>query len=313
MKDIYKVLFRHFSGQSTEDEELMINEFKKNNSSEYEMFKKIWIKEDLKIHNFDSKKAWTIFSIKARILAKPIPFYLKFRNIAAALVVLILSSVSTFYLLNNINKSEMIVNENLTFNPSLFDLPDGSRIWLHHGSKISYQKSFSNKDRSINLSGKAFFEIAKDQKHPFTIHTSNSQVRVLGTSFQINAKDFETEVSVKTGTVEVSSINNEHKVILQQNQSAFVTEKGIDMLNEISINLLSWQNGVFEFNNIPIREVIKDLNTYYNDRIEIDSQSIFDCNLTARFDNNELEDIINIIKTSCNLEIVLTNDKYFVK
>lgn len=66
-------------------------------------------------------------------------------------------------------------------------LADGTKVWLNAGSKISYPPNFSSRQRSLHLTGEAFFEVRKDQKNPFLVHTKTMDIKVLGTSFNVDA------------------------------------------------------------------------------------------------------------------------------
>lgn len=85
-------------------------------------------------------------------------------------------------------------------------LPDGTSVWLNAGSVLTYPASFSAPDREVTLDGEAFFDVVKDGKHPFIVHTSTMNIRVLGTSFDVKAyaADREMETTLIRGSVEIT-------------------------------------------------------------------------------------------------------------
>jgi transmembrane sensor len=86
-------------------------------------------------------------------------------------------------------------------------LPDGSKVWLNSESKLEYKKGFNDSVREVTLEGEGFFDVVKDKKHPFIVHTSDIDIRVLGTAF--NVKSYPTESYIETtllhGLIEVTN------------------------------------------------------------------------------------------------------------
>lgn len=82
-------------------------------------------------------------------------------------------------------------------------LPDGSKVTLAKGSRISYNRLMNGKKRKVCLTGEAFFDVTKSPERPFYIHTENMIIKVLGTSFRVTASAGKESVAVKTGKVSV--------------------------------------------------------------------------------------------------------------
>ncbi|HTL08137.1 MAG TPA: FecR domain-containing protein [Chitinophagaceae bacterium] len=100
-------------------------------------------------------------------------------------------------------------------------LPDGTQVWLNAGSKLSYDKTYGNNLREVSLSGEAFFDVVKNAAHPFVIHTSAIDIKVLGTAFNVKSFPGEknTETSLLRGSIEVSFHNRPaEKIILKPNE-----------------------------------------------------------------------------------------------
>ena len=105
-------------------------------------------------------------------------------------------------------------------------LPDGTQVWLNSGSKISYDKAYGTNLREVALSGEAYFDVIKNPAHPFVIHTSNINIKVLGTAF--NVKSFpgekKSETSLIRGSIEVTFKNQpSKKIILKPNEKLITT------------------------------------------------------------------------------------------
>jgi transmembrane sensor len=105
-------------------------------------------------------------------------------------------------------------------------LPDSTKVWLNAGSRIEYGKAFTAGEyREVNLIGEAFFDVAPDAAHPFIIHTSKVDVRVLGTSFNLKSypTDKTTEATLIRGSIEISIRNRpSDKIILKPNEKLVV-------------------------------------------------------------------------------------------
>ena len=104
-------------------------------------------------------------------------------------------------------------------------LPDGSTVWLNASSDLTYGENFGKELREVNLTGEAFFDVAKDPEHPFIIHTRVVDVKVLGTAFNVRSypNDANTETSVIRGKVEVTVKNRENaKYYLKPNEKVIV-------------------------------------------------------------------------------------------
>ncbi|MEP7259442.1 MAG: FecR family protein, partial [Flavitalea sp.] len=135
-------------------------------------------------------------------------------------------------------------------------LPDGSNIWLNAESSITYPTAFAGNDRKVKITGEVYFEVAKDKTKPFIVTAGEQQVEVLGTHFNINA--YTDEGQIKTSLLEGSvKINKE---ILEPGQ-AYMNGKisATDVDRDVA-----WKNGVFNFNDQTLMQVMRQLARWYN-------------------------------------------------
>lgn len=108
-------------------------------------------------------------------------------------------------------------------------MPDHSQVWLAANANLTYATDF-NENRTLTLTGEAYFEVERDEKHPFIVNTDFGKVEVLGTAFNVNASDKSTTVSVEHGKVAVE--NKSGKVLLTAGQSTVATEKWLLLLHQ---------------------------------------------------------------------------------
>ncbi|MBC9929250.1 FecR domain-containing protein [Chitinophaga qingshengii] len=145
-------------------------------------------------------------------------------------------------------------------------LSDGSRVWLNAGSSIRFPATFNGQEREVELTGEAYFEVAKDAAHIFRVSVNGTQVEVLGTSFNIMA--YNNEAAIKTTLLE-GSIRVEYNgtpLQLKPGQQAQVNkQKGIKLIENTDIQeAIAWKNHLFWFNNADIPSVMREIARWYN-------------------------------------------------
>lgn len=153
-------------------------------------------------------------------------------------------------------------------------LPDGSRVWLNAESAIRYPTSFEGSERKVELTGEAFFEVAKNEKMPFKVSIdAKTEVEVLGTAFNINA--YRNEAQIRTtllnGSVRLSVTNGAVQPlinILRPGEQALVPGAGaisnIQIERADTAKVMAWRRGIFNFENADIKTVMRQLERWYN-------------------------------------------------
>ncbi len=193
-------------------------------------------------------------------------------------------------------------------------LPDGSVVWLNAGSKLTYDKDYNREDRQVTLTGEGFFDVIKDPAKPFLVHTSNVDVRVLGTVFNVKAypEDKTTETSLIRGSLEVSIKSRPlDKIILASNEklvvenkkdtiTAWKAEDEIDQplmtLNQIkrnsrdsTINETQWTENKLVFDNEPFEDIAVKMERWFAVEIEITDWALRQKRLTGTFERESVE------------------------
>jgi transmembrane sensor len=183
-------------------------------------------------------------------------------------------------------------------------LPDGTKILLSKNSEITYPKSFEGDTREIKLTGEGFFDVHHDAAHPFIIHTQGTDVRVLGTSFNVRAYNAQVQVLVKTGRVQFSK--NNKQVILTKGQKGEILAN-VDTIIKSEVveveTVVKDKLNSFVFNKMSLGEVAKKLSEQFGKDIKFSQDKIKNCKLTATFENEKLENIITVIAETFNLKI----------
>ncbi|WP_335964813.1 FecR domain-containing protein [Galbibacter sp. PAP.153] len=201
-------------------------------------------------------------------------------------------------------------------------LSDGSKVYLNSGTSMRYPTQFSNKgNREVYLQGEAFFEVAKDSKHPFIVSSNNLNVRVLGTKF--NVSSYEEDSSVQTVLVEgaVSLYNSDdsydtskktyltpgHKAIWDKKQHDIQVEQA-----DVSI-YTSWMDGQMVYKHMALKNILKKLERQYNVTIEKPSDSLGNQKFTATFDGTQsIYEVLKTFKKHYGIQYRMEGGKFII-
>lgn len=168
-------------------------------------------------------------------------------------------------------------------------LPDGTKVWLNAASSLRYPTVFAGKERRVEVTGEAYFEVARNVEMPFRVSVSNkAEVKVLGTHFNVNA--YENEASINTTLLEGSVVVtlssdrqqqksfNGQSVTIKPGQQAQIAgavtrgdvagseaRQGIKVINDADIDkTMAWKNGLFNFEGASLYEVMKQIERWYD-------------------------------------------------
>lgn len=145
-------------------------------------------------------------------------------------------------------------------------LPDGSKAWLNAGSSLKFPATFAKSERRVELSGEAYFEIMHNAAKPFLVSANGSEIKVLGTHFNVSAyaEDEQLTTTLLEGAVEV---RNEHrKALLKPGQRAQISSGNNNIqVEDTDVSIaVAWKNGYFEFKRANIKDIMKQLSRWYD-------------------------------------------------
>ncbi|MDP9082083.1 MAG: FecR domain-containing protein [Bacteroidota bacterium] len=145
-------------------------------------------------------------------------------------------------------------------------LPDGSQVWLNAASSIRFPTAFTGKERKVEITGEAYFEVAKNKTLPFIVKVNSSEVRVFGTHFNVMA--YTDEAAVKTTLLEgsVQFSNGSSSCMLKPGEQSELNRSGqVKVVSGVDVdNVIAWKNNVFEFENADIEVVMRQLSRWYD-------------------------------------------------
>ncbi len=234
-------------------------------------------------------------------------------RIAASVILFVSIGTAFFTWRSNTNRFDSIttaVNE-----IRQVALPDGTMVVLNGGSTMKYPKEFAKKDRKVTLKGEAFFDVTPDKKHPFIIALNNMKVKVLGTSFNVNAYDNspETSVVVESGLVQVTSGSN--SVTVSKGESAILDRKSgiLQKRKNSDVNFKAWKTKQIRFVNTSLNDALSTLEKVYRVNIMVDNSSILaNKRIDADFDKQTIDFILNTICETYHLNYTKKGDKYMI-
>jgi transmembrane sensor len=147
-------------------------------------------------------------------------------------------------------------------------LADGSRVWLNAGSSITYPVAFIEKERTVLITGEAYFEVTRDKTKPFKVTKGQMQVEVLGTHFNVNAYDDEKNIKVTLLEGAVRLKTNKENQILQPGEQAQVSGT-ISILKNVDMEaVMAWKDGRFKFSSVDIETIMRQVARWYDIDIE---------------------------------------------
>ncbi|GAA5033487.1 anti-sigma factor [Marivirga lumbricoides] len=301
------------SSQENEHIELWLAKSLENKKL-FDQFKEIWFQSEAAKYNtdldFNEKAAFK--SVLSRIEEKDssaqesiaksrslLPSW--FTRIAAILVI----GIGIYFVYNNLQSSKSEVLVSAIKESTEITLPDSSVVNLNIQSKLVYNNDFKH-NRNLSLSGEAFFEVEKKENLPFIIQAGKLEVKVVGTSFYIIARENDNfiEVGVKSGIVEVKEKASGELITLKKGESLTYNKnsQSFKRSESFSNNQLFWKTGVLEFDNQPLNQVFLALEKAYEKEIIYQETEVKNCIFTGRFKNATLKEIIDQLQISFNIE-----------
>lgn len=188
-------------------------------------------------------------------------------------------------------------------------LPDSTQIWINASSDVRYPKEFAKDKREIYLEGEVFLDVKHAEDKPFIIHLPGKiSVTVLGTAFNIKAfSDREQAiVSVKRGSVKVSKGNKVLSVLTVGQELRVNMDDNSALVKKVAVEQISgWQSGNLYFNDMLLKDVVKDISQQKNIEIKIENEKLAGTIINTGFNKNEtVNGILAVIKamTDCSIK-----------
>lgn len=150
-------------------------------------------------------------------------------------------------------------------------LPDGTKVWLNAATSLKFPLTFAGlSQRKVTLIGEAYFEVYKDKKKPFIVHSAQQDVEVLGTHFNINA--YKDEPTVKTTLLE-GAVKVNRNYILKPGEQFTINQEGKAGIKLVNVeDVIAWKKGNFEFNDENVYEIMRKVARWYDVEVIYENQ-----------------------------------------
>lgn len=190
-------------------------------------------------------------------------------------------------------------------------LPDGTLVWLNAASKLVFPSRFNNRERKVQLSGEAYFEVAKRGAHrPFIVVSKNQEVEVLGTHFNISSypDDNNVKTTLLEGRVLVKNTlsDEQHNIVLTPGQQAVVGPgSGIKVTEADPELAIAWKNGLFYFKDADLKTILRTFSRWYDIEVistEIPGDRKFSGKLYRNVDAPQALQVLKLLDVELNLE-----------
>ncbi|MDQ8006616.1 MAG: FecR domain-containing protein [Pedobacter sp.] len=153
-------------------------------------------------------------------------------------------------------------------------LSDGSKVWLNATSSIKFPAAFAKDERRVEIKGEAYFEIEKDSSRPFYVKNGSSEIKVLGTHFNVMAypDEYRSELTLLEGSVQFTKSGNSE--LLKPGKQILYTETSTETKQrDANIEeVMAWKNDLFVFNDTNIDEIMKELMRWYDVKIKYEGE-----------------------------------------
>ena len=315
---VHNLIAKHLSGETSSSEEDYLTRWRSESETNEALFRELSRTHEITSSppaqpkmRIDIDEEWTRFvqstADREKTVQMPMRNVTGWLRIAAGIALIAVFGILMRTLLtqNDIVVTAMDETKEL-------ELPDGTVISLNRNSTMSYSEDYGQDNRNVLLNGEAFFEVVTNSALPFKANAGNTVVQVLGTSFNISARnDTETvEVVVETGRVQFSDSKELTKIELSAGEKGIFEKSTGNLKQEENSdeNYMAWKTGEIVFNETDLETVVATLNRLFGNRITIATELPATCQVTVVFNQQDLPSILKVLQSTLNLTYNETND-----
>lgn len=237
--------------------------------------------------------------------------WIQITKYAAVIALLVTSSFGVYSLLNTTDTQQMITANVKSGSKSEIILPDGTKIQLNGATTITYDVN-NSKQRLVQLSGEAFFDVAKNPDCPFRVIANDLQIEVLGTSFNVNTyKKGVVETSLLTGQIKISGGSLPHEYILTPGEKAtYSSINNALKITQADVHVeTGWCNDYLIFDSEPLIDVIEEIERWYGVEIELRCPQIGQDLLSGSFRHENIQNVIHSLSLQYKFKYEIHKDK----
>jgi len=245
---------------------------------------------------------------KSRSLGRKIS---AFYSRAAAIILIPLLLGAGYLLFREISGTDSLASTASIHAPAgarvSFTLPDGSGGMLNSGSTLTYPVPFTKK-RSVTLEGEAWFDVARDEKHPFTVDAGSLDLTVVGTAFNVNAYPDEdyVEVVLESGKVLVNCGQYKEGMVMSPSERIVYENGRVTRSTSDPSKYSSWTKGKLVFRSDSMSEVARRIERWYNVKVELMDDDLEKYSFRATFEDDPLEEVLKFLSMTSPIRYEIT-------
>jgi ferric-dicitrate binding protein FerR (iron transport regulator) len=208
------------------------------------------------------------------------------------------------------------------------DLPDGTKVSLNAGSKLTYADGFVNGNREVTLIGEAYFEVSGEAEHPLVVNTRNMKITVLGTRFNVKAyaEDLLAEATLISGKISVT-VPGKEAVILKPLQKITINQVSgkirpdkvaepqveVKKVAEIAAPETAWVYNRLSFKREPFDDVIRKMERWYNIRIIVENEALHQQLMSGEFSNESIQQALTALQFTTPFRFSINKDTVMIR
>lgn len=360
--NIELILADYFTDSITEENLVILNDWIKasvENRAHFNSLKDAWIVSGKKTAFSASPPDESWNKIKSRLattesIENPernrIVYLRKYLYKAASwLLIFGLGAASTWFISGRVKPTSVAADRPVEISVPLgarskIKMPDSTEIWLNAGTSITYNQDYGQKTRTVNLTGEAYFNVARDKHHPFIVKTQSVAVTALGTRFNVKAYPDEKTISatLEEGKIDVRVYNergNSDRILLKPNDKFIyhkqtqmtekytesaedkiiaegrrpVKHKNINVLSNVRTELYtSWKDSRWIIDRERLNTLAPLLERRFNVKFIFDDEQLKKYNFTGTIENETVDQILNALKLTAPLDYQMRRDTVFL-
>lgn len=319
------LIIRLFSGEANPDEKKNIEKWLGQSAANRKLYadlREIWLSTGIQSNADNYQLEDAILKFRDQISSEKYrlknQFNLQQLLKYAAILILILGLPFSYYIgTRNAMSDDSTTTISCAFgDKSSIVLPDSSKVWLNSGSKLTFNSDFKSGARKVILEGEAFFSVSKDKEHPFRVKTTDIDIEVLGTKFNLKAYPDETSVTTTLveGSLEISSqyentrIKPDQKLVFSKLSKKMVLRKIADTSADTE-----WKDGRLVFRNESLGELAPKLRRWFDVDIVFADERAKQRRFTGVLERESILEVISYFDLSKYVECRIQGNKIIIK
>jgi transmembrane sensor len=323
-ESIHILILRLFSGEADSSEKNKIAkwlELSGENKKFYTDLQDIWLSSGIKNNTdeYDVENAINIFRSnvhKKNSASHKIFAFKEFAKYAAILFLAFAVPISYYYRTKEAARQSMTTIACAFGDKSTIILPDSTIVWLNSGSRLSFNSDFKHVGRVVQIDGEAYFSVSKDKKHPFRVKTSDIEIAVLGTQFNVKAyrEDSTIVTTLVEGSLQINSLTEQLNIKKDQKIVFNKGNKTMELKNlKDTSSDTDWKNGRLIFRNESLAEMESTLERWFDVDIVFADDQVKQRRFTGTLERESILEVVSYIDHSKYVTCKIEGNKIIIK